>query len=347
MSKLPYGAGSVIYNPRNRFSPYTARRYRGNDSNGNPLYITMGSYATRDEAEQILLENQFLSSADIRRRYMSLEDVFSSFLRNNRQYYADNTVKCFSYAFHLIESAHKTQYKDITCRDMKHYIDACENYSQRVWVKRLFTKLDQEAKLLNVPIQSEAQYLPRMLIKDGDIQHRPRRCSFTDAEIEKILEHRNDLYMDIVLVLCYTGLRQGELRNLKKEKVDVKNQFFTAGSKTEAGRNRRIPIHPNISPFIARWMESQGPYLIPWHDGRPISSTTLDRFFKRALEPLGLSSRVPHECRHTFISKLEQQGVNDNLIRKLAGHRITDSTVRVYYHPTDEELMGAVLKLWK
>ena len=56
-------------------------------------------------------------------------------------------------------------------------------------------------------------------------------------------------------MLIYTGVRIGELLELKKEDVHLEERwFYVRESKTEAGV-REVPITEKIVPFFTSWLE--------------------------------------------------------------------------------------------
>jgi len=51
---------------------------------------------------------------------------------------------------------------------------------------------------------------------------------------------------------------------------------------------------------------------------------------------------TPHECRHTFRTRLDNAGANKKCCDLLMGHASTDTGLRVYTHKTLNELRAAV-----
>ena len=51
---------------------------------------------------------------------------------------------------------------------------------------------------------------------------------------------------------------------------------------------------------------------------------------------------TPHECRHTFRTKLDSVGVNKKCIDLMMGHKSKDVGERTYTHKTLEELKEAI-----
>ena len=53
------------------------------------------------------------------------------------------------------------------------------------------------------------------------------------------------------MVLLYTGMRIDELLSMRCENVHLKEHYMQGGEKTEAGKNRIIPILDPIYKIIA------------------------------------------------------------------------------------------------
>ena len=51
---------------------------------------------------------------------------------------------------------------------------------------------------------------------------------------------------------------------------------------------------------------------------------------------------TPHECRHTFRSKLDSAGGNKVCIDRLMGHKSKGTGERVYTHKTLSELQATI-----
>lgn len=63
--------------------------------------------------------------------------------------------------------------------------------------------------------------------------------------------------IDLILIQCYSGWRPRELCYLRLEDIDLNARTFTGGLKTDAGKNRVVPIHPRIFDLVqARYQKS-------------------------------------------------------------------------------------------
>lgn len=147
--------------------------------------------------------------------------------------------------------------------------------------------------------------------------------------------------VDLVLVLIYTGLRNGELRNLLKSDINRRQKFLrVTKSKTAAGL-RVVPIHHLIWPLIEKRLSSDGPYLVNVQ-GKPYDYSRFARTFKRVMKLVHGEKHMPHDTRHTCATLLDGAEVNDNARKMILGHARGDVTNGVYTHKTLRQLRKAI-----
>lgn len=97
--------------------------------------------------------------------------------------------------------------------------------------------------------------------------------SFTENEMQTMWKNKTDLLTKIILIQCYTGTRSADLSRMLLKNVNLSEQYMIGGSKTEAGRNRLIPIANCILPIAREFYEKsklkKSPYLITLEKGIP------------------------------------------------------------------------------
>ena len=144
---------------------------------------------------------------------------------------------------------------------------------------------------------------------------------FTAEEQQKLWENIENIPgIDILLILIYTGFRVNELLSVKKEKIDLENWTVTSGSKTDAGKERVVPIHHRIQPLIIRYMQTEGEYLIPNHNFKShMNYSSFRRYFSQILEKLEMDHTI-HDTRYTFITSLREVTDNNAAITSIVGH---------------------------
>ena len=149
----------------------------------------------------------------------------------------------------------------------------------------------------------------------------------------------------MILTMIYSGYRIGAWSvhdDYYGMKVDLEEMTFTGGVKTEAGKNRVVPIHSSIRDLVAGMKVSTA-------DGEAFSflcgksESQFRRDMKVTLEKLGIRTLTSHSCRHTFHRLLERAGVNEADRKRLMGHSLKgDVTNGVYGHRGIEELRECV-----
>ena len=128
---------------------------------------------------------------------------------------------------------------------------------------------------------------------------------FTDEEVTLLWSNLNEVpFVDMILIGIYSGWRPQELAILKTADIDLEEKTMRGGLKTDAGKNRVVPIHPLIYPLIEKRYDETEEYL--FNDinstqgvGKRLSYDKYRNRFVRAMSRLKLTHR-PHEARHTI-----------------------------------------------
>lgn len=153
----------------------------------------------------------------------------------------------------------------------------------------------------------------------------------------------NDIeFTDTILIMIYTGFRVGELLDLKTENIKLEEGIMIGGLKTEAGKDRIIPIHNKILPLIKNLYNPKNEFFIINSKGQQMKYSNYRREkFDVVMKKLGMN-HSPHECRHTFATLMSNADANSVAITKIMGHENYGLTKKVYTHKDVEELKKAV-----
>ncbi|MDD9243344.1 tyrosine-type recombinase/integrase [Enterobacter soli] len=157
--------------------------------------------------------------------------------------------------------------------------------------------------------------------------------AFTDQDVIALLRGLQEAgegeLFDVASIAAYSGMRIGEICNLKPEHIiviDNVHLFHVQEGKT-SNAARVVPIASKILPMVLE--RCQKPYngflfyrasITKREDGKR-SSWHVNRFgrLKRDILP-DSENKVFHSYRHTWISKLNAAGVDESRIALLAGH---------------------------
>ena len=332
--RLPNGYGSVIKLSGNRRRPFMVRVTKGWSEDRKQQYQILGYFAKRSDAIEFLAS---YNKAPFNLDYAKI--TFSEVFEAWSNYKADKMLPAVAANHKSIYNVHcKTlydiPYRQIRKHDFQDVIDSCtKSYSTKCAIRSLFTHLDEWAYDRDIITKMYSVNLDC-----GDPDGKTERKIFTDEEVRKLFTMRGQPFIDETIVQIYTGFRISEILNLTDQNIDLEKQLITGGGKTAAGRNRVVPIHPDILPIIQE--HCTGGKLFPCNTKQ--EAYLNDR--KEALQKIGID-HTTHDCRHTFRSKLDSAGANKVSIDLLMGHKSKDVGERVYTHKTIEELKAAILLL--
>ncbi|MDU3301089.1 MAG: site-specific integrase [Enterobacter ludwigii] len=175
----------------------------------------------------------------------------------------------------------------------------------------------------------------------GDIQRKGRALDKQEirALIHATKQHPQPVrrYRDtaIVLTLCGTGLRAGEL--VKLERRDYDNGILTV-RQGKGRKYREIHVADAVDKAIRAWLKvsvneaENALFSRIQRNGKtasqPLTTTGLTGILVELQHTSGIARFTPHDMRRTFITRLLEQGVDINTVRQLAGHSDISTTTR-------------------
>ena len=180
------------------------------------------------------------------------------------------------------------------------------------------------------------------LLKEID-QKAKKKKPFSDAEVQLLWEYHEMIpFADIILIGIYSGFRPQELVLLSVENISLEEGYMIGGIKTSNGRNRIVPIHPDIRDLVAfRYHQAtelyHSPFLfnIPYGSSyRPFTYDTYEGRFHNVMDALNLVGFTPHCTRHTFATQAEICGLRERAIKLMMGHSLKEDVTNHHYKHT-------------
>jgi len=155
---------------------------------------------------------------------------------------------------------------------------------------------------------------------------------------------------ELFLVAALSGLRQGELLNLKWSNIDMqRHQISVTNSSdfhTKTGKSRIVPMNEMVFQLLGKKINSLNACPFIFHkNGFQLNASYAEHKFKKYIRQLGLNDQLHfHSLRHTFATWLVQGGVNIYEVQKLLGHSSVKVT-EVYSHLAASELHSSVNRI--
>lgn len=332
--KNPNGYGTVYKLSGNRRRPFIAVITDGRRVDGRCNRHTLGYYSTREEGMAALSEYH-QHPYNVTEKSASLIEMWTSYIKY-RETREKPVVGSFKSAFNHLTALHDKSFVDIKPIHLQEVMDNLKDKpSVARNVRCVFSMLNRYARMrgLDAPKITDLVEMPVMA---KSTLHKP----FTAAEID-MLWGMYDQLSKIALLYIYTGLRPQELFLIRSENVHLKERFMVGGMKTEAGRNRQIPIAKKILPIVTEFYNRSGEYLMTSDKGKQLKYETIRVHWHNTDLP-AVSSHKMHDGRHTCETLLDNAGTSKRTIQLILGHAGRDVDESVYTHKTLEQLIAAI-----
>lgn len=204
--------------------------------------------------------------------------------------------------------------------------------------------------------------LRKLEISQSDLDVNIEDKYLTDDEYHRLLiefkkRGRND-YVDFIQFLYYMGLRVGEGGSLRVKDIVKNNGRYYAningtlmkrhksgnkrgefkkkpGAKSESS-NRQVYLPPEAVEIYKRHDLGHKFLFVKKTTKNAIETGSINRYLKRiaADAKINPDKLTSHIFRHTHVSKLAEQGVPLEMIKKRVGHSDSKITEEIYYHIT-------------
>ena len=209
-----------------------------------------------------------------------------------------------------------------------------------------------------------SEYVPQNHFDGLSIQEKKfdkPRDIFTNKELHKIFDttpflnntirnphRRNKLASYFVpIIAIHTGMRLEEICQLRLEDVykegtvDIIRVTISKETKLKTVTSQRIvPIHENLKRVgfleYCNYMKKQKKERVFWDltKSRDGYGRNIGRYFMEYLRKVGVyefQSKVFHSLRHSFITNLLQNGVREEVVNGLCGHKQKTMSTTIYF----------------
>lgn len=170
---------------------------------------------------------------------------------------------------------------------------------------------------------------------------RPRREKtlpevLSEKEIAEVIATVSNIKHKAIIMLIYSsGLRLGELVNIKLTDVDSERmQLFVRQSKGR--KDRYTSLSRKILPVLRQYYMEYKPkeWLFEGTKGGQYSTSSVQMLVKEAYKNAGIKKKATtHTLRHSFATHLLENGTDLRYIQSLLGHG-SSKTTEIYTHIT-------------
>lgn len=335
------GTGSIVKLSGNRRRPWLARVPAIEDPvDGRTIQKTLGTYKTRLDAERALIE--YLDNP-IDLTEITVKELFDQWSKIHFENISNRTAASYETNFKKLKRIHDVKVKDLNVQILQRTLNDADHMARSSinLVRVLISLLCKEAMRRQI---ITTDYSSLLITPKGKAPKEKK--IFSDLDIQKMWSSVGKVKgIEIPLILIYTGMRMGELATCKIAYVNLEDRYILHGIKTDAGKDRIIPLPKRILPIITEICKNNKTYLFE-HGGKPYTYAQLyKKKYADALKDAGIKHQTSHACRRTYATMLNATVLNKEYITRILGHADFDTTDKYYIMPKSKELVDAVSNL--
>ena len=154
-----------------------------------------------------------------------------------------------------------------------------------------------------------------------------RDAASSDARIFAIIE-----------VLLQTGIRIGELANLRMEDLKASALYIRA---QEGHAERDVPMNKRASDAMERYLKTRpqtaNDHIFVTKTGKPFLVRNIRDAIERYFRKAGIENAKINDLRHTFVAHHLKNGVSIVFLSKVLGHKRLSSTERYLQYIKDNK----------
>lgn len=361
--KLPNGYGNVSKLPGKRRKPWRARKTSSWDIDEETSerlkqnFITIGYYATRQEALQALAsynENPYTMNGDI-----TFAEVYDKWSDRKFKEISQSNVNGYKAAYKLCSTIYDMKFSDLRLSHLQGVVDSADkNPPTLKKLKILFNQMFDYA-VMNEIIGKDKQIVEYVDVGKSEKSNKHFRFNKDEIDTMWLWSEKNE-YIQFMLMLIYSGVRPGEMFNLKQKFVNLEEKYFYIEKGKNNNAARKVPIHEKTFPFFEHWMKKDTEYLITQLNGREFRFGTnhgqyTESYWTPLLSDMGIlqykndkgetREHTPDDTRHTFTTMWKEKRLDESMRRKVQGHSGKGIGEIVYTHYQFEELRKELNKL--
>jgi integrase len=361
--RLPNNYGGITKLSGKRRNPWRVRKTVGwvtdeKTKKAKQVYQTIGYFPTKQEAMQALAEYN-ANPYDINAKKITFAEVYDKWSDRKFENISQSNINGYKASYKLCEAIYNTRFIDLKLIHLQTIVDnSGKNFPT---LKKLKIMLNQ---MFDYAVMNEIIPKDKHIVEYLDIgaeEKSTKHYRFTSAEVNTLWDwsERNE-YVQLILMLIYSGVRPGELFNIKRSSVDLETGYFTVEKGKTVNAARKVPIHSKTLPFFKHWYDKGTEYLITNLSGNKFNfdrqhTVYVNSFWTPVLRDIGIleytnekgetAEHLPDDTRHTFTTMWKEKFLDEAMRRKIQGHSGKGIGEIVYTHFELEKLKEELNKL--
>ena len=331
------GFGSIVCldkTGKKRRKPWAVRITTG-WKNGKQQRQYLGYYRTQAEA-LVALAEYHKNGVDVDLSKLTLDEIWERWLvKTEKKNLSESAMKTHKAAYKNLGNLLKMQIKDIKTAHLQSWMDSLDvKPGTKGKFKSTVSQMFEYALQNDIVTKNYAKFI--------EINEKVEQTGaiFTEKEIKLLWENVDTDMAQQLLILIYTGMRIGEMLVVNKEHINFDEGYIIGGNKTEAGRDRVIPLHDKIIPLVKNQLKDNH-WLMQSNRGVAMSYSNIVKAFNQFCDKFGFNHKI-HDTRKTAVSLMHSAGIPMETIRVIVGHSGKGVTEKVYLYKEPKELVEVI-----
>jgi len=275
------------------------------------------------------------------------EEFFNNYVKINNKL-SEVRSKRSALNVYLIPFFGKLKLSEITGYDVEKF--KAERQKQGLSNKYINNLLCILSKCLNI---AEEWELLEKRPKIKFLKVAPQKFDYLSIEEgETLLANADGLLKDMIFFALHTGLRFGEIIALTWNDINLKENIVTVSKSvsrgylgsTKSNKIRYIPLSNSLVIMLENRRLNKSNLVFPNTVDKFLIQERCRNWLHQICKKAGLRKIGWHTFRHTFASRLAENGISMRTIQELLGHADTNTTMR-YAHLSPVVLKEAIKTL--
>lgn len=142
----------------------------------------------------------------------------------------------------------------------------------------------------------------------------------------------------IIITALQTGMRRGEIFNLKWSNIDFEYRFIELLD-TKSGKARKIPLSDTLENLLNNIEKTSEYVFVNPQTNQPY--VDLKHSFTSLMKSAKIENFRFHDLRHTVATRLVEKGIDLLVVKEILGHSNIETTMR-YAHPVPKRKREAI-----
>ena len=216
----------------------------------------------------------------------------------------------------------------------------------KIVLQQIFSLAVEESQIVKSPMESKHLHIPSTKAKTREALPEETLQSII-RDIPRLSNLQDKMQISL---LCFTGMRRGEVLALVWEDIDMKQNLINVRKSICFQHNSGIVVETKskagvrIIPLLPQLLDNIQPlgkhgYILD-NGGEPYSEQMFRRTWQRIGKAIDLNGATPHVFRHSYATMANNAGMDMKSLQSVLGHANIATTMEVYAHSQTKQIQS-------